>query len=85
MSWSVSGSGKVSDVQKSIGEQFANITYLKEPENSIKVKVDEIVAAALAAFPPDRSVSITANGSQSLNPDTGHATNSLYIRLEPIV
>lgn len=85
MSWSVGAVGKAPKVAEKLAGQFAGIKCA-EPEETIKNHAAAAVAAALAAFPEEAAVSVSANGSQyvpdSKNP--GIAINSLNLKIEQI-
>ena len=85
MSWSVQAIGKPAAVAAKLAKDFANIKCA-EPEETIKNKVAEAVAAGLAVFPPTMAVSVTASGSQ-LAPDSkqpNELQNQLKIELTPL-
>lgn len=86
MSWSISAVGKPAATAASIATQIEGQSC-SEPEQSIKAKVGEIIAIALAAFPDTNAVEVTASGSQSCidytDPAKG-ATNSLTVNIKPL-
>lgn len=85
MSWSVSAFGKTTAVAAKLSADFARITC-SEPEQSIKNKVAEVVAAALAVYPAGTVVRVEASGSQytpdSTKPD--EKTNNVKLSLDPV-
>lgn len=83
MSWSTSAVGKPAAVAAKIAADIARIKCI-EPEEAIKNKLGEAIAAALAAFPPESAVSIEANGSQSSSSQPGIATNSFSVSVKPL-
>lgn len=81
MSWSVQAIGKPAAVAAKLAKDFT-VYKCMEPEETIKGKVAEIVAVALAAFPAGAAVKVWASGSQSVvGSDT---TNQLSVTIEPI-
>lgn len=86
MSWSTSAVGRPAAVAVAIAKQISSIKC-QEPEETIKAKVGEIVAAALAVFPEGSAVMVTASGSQSYKdynkPELG-ASNSLNFEIKPL-
>ncbi len=89
MSWSCHLIGKAPRVAEAVVEALAKVKC-SEPEESIKTKVGEIVAASIAAMPEAAAVKIEAMGSQSQAYDSagktvpGKVTNSLTLKIEPI-
>jgi hypothetical protein len=63
MSWAINAVGKPAAVAAKLAKDFASIKC-PEPEESIKAKLAEAVALALAAFPPQLAVRVEASGSQ---------------------
>ena len=63
MSWSVQAMGKGEAVGRALQKQFDAISQMAAPEQSIKDKVAEIVAAATAGAPESGFV-VRANGHQ---------------------
>lgn len=85
MSWSVSAIGKPAAVAEKLAAEFVKYKCL-EPEETIKSHVANAVAAALAAFPLNSVVEVSASGSQS-RAETGPpvlATNQLTVTIKPI-
>jgi hypothetical protein len=91
MSWSVGETGKARAVAKKLAADFAGMGACSEPEETIKKAVASALAMALAAFPPNEAVKVTAGGSQ-FEPygadgkpvGTGHKVNSLTVEISPI-
>jgi hypothetical protein len=85
MSWSVSAVGKPAAVAAKLAKDFAAIKC-SEPEESIKSSVAQAVASALAAFPPNLAVTVSASGSQyapdSTKPE--EKQNQLSVKLDPL-
>jgi hypothetical protein len=81
MSWSVSASGKAKPVAAKLAKDFAQIKC-SEPEDTIKNKVAEIVATALASFSDKIPVAVKASGSQSTDNNLV-VSNSLSVSIEP--
>lgn len=84
MSWSFSGRGKPDDVRAEARKSLFSIVCM-EPEESIKLKVANILEMALNAYPDGMNVSVTASGSQAKNNETGRATNTLRIEITPFI
>ncbi len=82
MSWSVSAIGKPAAVAAKLEKDFQQYKCA-EPEETIKAKVSEVVAFALAAYPESSAVKVMASGSQGTVTD-GKATNSLAVYIENI-
>ncbi len=82
MSWSFSGVGKPAALADRARASLSNIKC-REPEETIKGKVAEIVEECLAAFPAGSAVQIEASGSQS-TADDGTALNSLSLNIKPL-
>jgi hypothetical protein len=85
MSWSVSAIGKSAAVAAKLAKDFTAIKCT-EPEETIKNKVAEAVAAGLAAFPVGMAVRVEASGSQYA-PDSSKPTelqNQLKVELMPL-
>ena len=86
MSYSIGETGKAPEVARKVAEVLASFKC-PEPEERIKGLVAEAIAAALAQFPPDQSVCVEANGSQS-HPDSDsfpdQKINQLSLKIEPI-
>ncbi len=86
MGWFVSAIGKPKAVAKSIAKQIASVKCA-EPEETIKAKVGDIVATALAAFPEGYAVQITASGLQGYadynKPELGQH-NQLSVEIKPL-
>lgn len=86
MSWSVNRMGKPSAVAAALAKDFAGI-HCQEPEQTIKNKVAEAIAAALAVFPPHLAVTVEASGSQYAPDSTNkpeEKQNNLTVKLTPI-
>lgn len=81
MSWSASRSGKPVEVAAQLKADLEGIRCI-EPEETIKNKVGEIIATALAAYPPEFSVKVSAVGSQSNY--EGGPVNDLRLEIKPI-
>lgn len=84
MSWSVSAVGRAAAIAPKLADQFTR-NKCSEPEETIKNSVAAALALALAAFPPNFTVKVSAAGSQSI-PDAAQPerTNQLSVTLEPI-
>ena len=85
MSWSYNGVGRAGKVAEAAAAALKQVKCA-EPEESIKNKVSDLIAASLAAFPANTAVKISASGSQSKAQDyeEGQAVNSVYITIEPL-
>jgi hypothetical protein len=77
MSWSVKAVGRASAVAEKLALNFAQI-QCSEPEETIKNRVAEAVAAALGAFPRDKAVLVEASGHQS------EQVNTLNVKIDPL-
>jgi hypothetical protein len=66
MSWSVSASGKSDEVAKAIESQFASMSPLSEPEESIKHAFKAAILLALDGNIPAADRTVSAWGSQSV-------------------
>lgn len=87
MSWSVHMHGKSDALVVKAATEFANIKYLKEPENTVKNSVASLVDQALRAQIPACAVKVSCSGSMSVSsqkdgPDS--VTNALQIAIEPM-
>lgn len=85
MSWSVSAVGKPAAVAAKLAEAFAKNRCV-EPEETIKNKVAEAIASALAVYPPNLAVRVEAGGSQHAvdHSKPTELTNSLKVEITPI-
>ena len=81
MSWSIQASGKAKPVAAKLAKDLAQIKC-SEPEETIKNKVGEIIAAALGSFSDKIPVTIKASGSQSTDNNLV-VSNSLNVSIEP--
>jgi hypothetical protein len=66
-----------------IKAEFDRITYLAEPERSLKVKAGELAVAAVEAQAPDKVLSVTANGS-AFSVDGNQIENSIRLDVHPV-
>jgi len=83
MSWSVGAFGKAEKVAAKLEADFKAITYLKEPEASIKDLAAGIVAKTLQDFTaPALAVKVDASGSMSTGTDGN--SHSLTITVQPL-
>lgn len=80
MSWSSNAVGRAPAVAKKVAEDIARIKC-SEPEETVKNKVGEAIAAALGGMDPNAVVKVDANGSQSTY--GGTAVNSLSVSIVP--
>jgi hypothetical protein len=83
MSWSYSKVGKVPAVAADAAKTLASINCA-EPEQTIKSMVANVIEGALAVYPPDVAVKVTASGSQYV-PDgnkPNEVINSLSVNIE---
>jgi hypothetical protein len=89
MSWSISVVGKAGAVATKVTEQLTRIKC-SEPEETIKNSVGSILITALAAYPGNSAVSVSASGSQGSaydsegKPVPGSHVNSLSVALTPL-
>lgn len=84
MSWSISAVGKPAAVIKSVTARL-NAIKCKEPEETIKASVGEIITTALAAFPEEYAVQVDANGSQTdAQGEPGKVINNLSFTIKPL-
>lgn len=85
MSWSVNAIGKPAAVAAKLAIDFAKNRCV-EPEETLKNMVADIVAGALAVYPPNLAVRVEAGGSQHAA-DASKPTelvNSLKIEIAPV-
>lgn len=87
MSWSTQAMGKAPAAAAHIEQEFSVMGKCVEPEESIKQKARELIAASLAGCHESKFVQVSASGSQSTEYDrTGKPTerisNSLSIKIE---
>ena len=83
MSWSFYGVGKPKALAAKAEVDLSRIVCM-EPEQTIKVLVGKIIAAALEASPDNGAVQIEASGSQSTDSTVGTITNQLSLKITPI-
>lgn len=83
MSWSVYAMGKARLVEEKCAETLA-ASKCVEPEETIKAKIAESLAAAMGAFPDDQIVKVEANGHQSSVGPDGKAINQFSVKVEPV-
>lgn len=79
MSWSVSGSGKASEVAEGLKKQFESIRCI-EPEMTIANHVAAAVQLAVSSYPPEKQVLVSCSGSQYT--EAGGITNSLSVTVK---
>lgn len=82
MSWSFNAIGKPAAVAKKAAEELTRFKCY-DPEEAIKANVGAAIAGALAAFPPDYAVRVTASGSQN-GSDSANVVNTLHVQIEPL-
>jgi hypothetical protein len=82
MSWSVGGTGKASEVRQQIADAFTK-SKCEEPEEGIRLGAAALIDKSLESQPPEKTVSVSAFGSQSKDFTTGEVRNSLSIKIEP--
>lgn len=83
MSWSATAVGKGPAVAKAFAEAIER-AHCREPEETIKNLAGGLVATALAAFPPNVAVKVSARGSQNTSEDGKTAANDFSLTIEPI-
>lgn len=84
MSWSFCALGRPKSVLK---KARSDLTLYKcmEPEEEIKMNVLDILDKALAVFPDDSAVEVTAMGSQSsMATGKNKCINSLSVTIKPL-
>lgn len=83
MSWSVDLIGKPGAVAKSLADR-AKQNPCREPEETIRQQVMGALGIALAAFPENQAVKVSAAGSQSGPDADGKSTHNLSVKLEQL-
>lgn len=82
MSWSFQAVGKAAAVAALAATDIPAYACI-EPEQSIKAKATEAIAAALMAYPDGAVVHLEASGHQDSAKD-GKASNTLSIHIRPL-
>lgn len=82
MSWSLGMKVKQSE-SALVQAEFDKITYLDEPEQSLKVKAGELAVATVKAQAPDKVLSVEAGGS-AYTRDGTQVENSIRLDVHPV-
>jgi len=81
MSWSVSASGKAPEAKANIAGQFERGSKCADPEEEIRQVAAKLIDLSLGHQDPEKDVSVTAYGSQSVAGVS--VRNSLDITITP--